>query len=1756
MKSRMREICTSGSVRGVGQTSHINKIRKRGKSRRLLDKNYMKMIKKIISLLLIIAILINNFEPFIVVARDNGNSEDINLETINRDEIVSKGNIEVELHLALPIRNVDANDIEFKIIDDLGNNASLDLNEVNKPADGYYRTSLTLGKQTFEVAASERDKDGHILSGINNSENVVYISINLYNLNKGTYTLEFRGKHFATYKVDVTLDDYSKRVMLSDEAGLLAIGDVNNDEIVDENDYALLRDNLESNNLEYDLNLDGVVDIADLNYITASINSDKKTVKIENTNAIINAENVSFDINDDVLAPDSASVSALFSDEGVVKLQQIDDNPIELGINLSGNNNTETIKMSEVRITVGENAPVGMKLRVETEDGEIILKDVNNYSNIPEGIHLFTDEAEAGTIKVDLGKQVAVKKVTIVITETGENNLAEIAKVEFLNNVKVQTKEPDNFYTPAHVTVDDSVSEQLTITFDNVPNVTGYEIEITGGKMNGTIFQTTYTTFTIEDLENYTEYAVRVQSVNQEWRSGFSEVVKATPKANRKPPAPDMVNTKALYGGIEFSWKDMKDTLTYNIYYHMINGSNWTKIENITTNKYTLKGLKGNTEYEAYITGNNPLGEGAASQTVKVKTLEETATITPKYNLINSYDNELGRTNHINNVTYSKGNMVGGNYAMYDDNYQTYWEIASWQSGSHYYEIGYPIFELDNTYKMDEFVITVPDSYPYSLKSGSYRVGDNDTLVYYWNKEETPTAQNKSVVNGVLSTRTDENGRKYYVLKLDEPIEADAIQFGLTVVGNGNLIQIDEVKFYNYDSLVDDVAKLFVDDLRVELADGVTIDTITNLRNRANTMNNGEYSPYRDSVLNDLDYAEKILNDEKLNDVVVVNPNISNSYNGHLKFAMTINDYQPLGIVARPGDTLNVYVGSTTGNVNIELVYTQFYAEASTWSKTYSLTKGQNIIKIEAIGSATSERGGSVYVRYTSMPHVDNQIKVRVSGGEKIPVLDLSKVEENNKKDMITNYIQELNEYTNSLNDKYAKENKAFDKKTSVLNATEIVTKYGIFSVAATAVKEALDSKASEIAAQVDVLYESTEAFDEMMELFYRQKGLKVDAEDAKDEMPKARINIRYMRMFDGAFMYAGGYHIGIEYGSIPGLIQASRNSDDKTGYFGWGISHEIGHQINQKDTVFAEVTNNIYALLAQTSNDKDKSRLELSNIYEKIYDKVTSHTNGRAQNVFVQLGMYWQLHLAYDKNKTFDDEDSILARVNHIARTYENVNKYSRDELTILYASMASGKDLTDFFEAWGLKVSATLKDELSSIEVDGHKLEKEDRAIYYLNDKARRYIIGNGEALTNSNILEASIASQSNEEKRVTINFKVTTEENKILGYEIIRNGVAIGFVTDANTFTDIIGAENNRAYTYSVVAYDYYLNKTNTVTLEEVKITHDGSVKKDKFIISSNVKEIDEVIDNENEEIDFEKLKVNNLIDGDISTGFRGTEKIKVLNQTNDNPSIAVDNGNAYVIINLNNPMAISGIKYHAIVENGVVDANTIRNYKVYVSSDGNTWTIARTGTFNVTVDNPEEIIYFMGEGTDSESQLWTYNDVAYVKIEADGNKNGLSGAEIDVIAPPGDNVDFGEEPIGILKEDYCYLVDGCTDDEKVKAGSVIIHGNYRGNPSFNNVLIADGNNEKKPYKGQFIIFAELNSDKSVYEVANGSWIYIMCQDEYEQMRQDASSIRAYLYRVNDAVTLDGQRLTSTSKVINDLKPYSELSYIEISSITNNN
>lgn len=161
----------------------------------------------------------------------------------------------------------------------------------------------------------------------------------------------------------------------------------------------------------------------------------------------------------------AASVQFAKEDEGVIS----EEAPLEIPFVMQ-----EPVKATELRIAPNElgleNAPRRGRVEVVDEFGE---KETHSFDLQDKVDYLFlTDEASPSTIVINLDKQVAIKKVTIFVTETNKasSNLAEISKVEFLNNTKDKIVEQVTSI-PANVKVV-SGNESLTVSWEAQPNVT------------------------------------------------------------------------------------------------------------------------------------------------------------------------------------------------------------------------------------------------------------------------------------------------------------------------------------------------------------------------------------------------------------------------------------------------------------------------------------------------------------------------------------------------------------------------------------------------------------------------------------------------------------------------------------------------------------------------------------------------------------------------------------------------------------------------------------------------------------------------------------------------------------------------------------------------------------------------------------------------------------------------------------------------------------------------------------------------------------------------------------------------------------------------------------------------------------------------------------------------------------------------------------------------------------------------------------
>ena len=142
--------------------------------------------------------------------------------------------------------------------------------------------------------------------------------------------------------------------------------------------------------------------------------------------------------------------------------------------------------------------------------------------------------------------------------------------------------------------------------------------------------------------------------------------------------------------------------------------------------------------------------------------------------------------------------------------------------------------------------------------------------------------------------------------------------------------------------------------------------------------------------------------------------------------------------------------------------------------------------------------------------------------------------------------------------------------QTSIKNATEISTPNVLLSLPADQVLSGLNSLGvASVEEMTQKMYNNILAWEETMFVANKIQS-NIPAEMTLDEYQNpmsTRQNIRYMRMFDGAFMYAAGNHVGVGYGSTSPLVQGRPTSitgEEKNGLFGWGIGHEIGHNMDK----------------------------------------------------------------------------------------------------------------------------------------------------------------------------------------------------------------------------------------------------------------------------------------------------------------------------------------------------------------------------------------------------------------------------------------------------------------------------------------------------------------------------------------------------------------------------------------------------------------
>ena len=1627
------------------------------------------------------------------------------------------------------------------------------------------------------------------------------------NLENGSYTLSISAPGYRTRTRAIEVQGLAYKLTYSTgflgwytytkdtkHPGVLRIGDVNKDGNINDVDKNLLVDKIDAmledsvaENASEDLNLDKKVDLADLNYFVQGYfkqgEDPDASASIEtNVPASVITPKASVDTN-------AKGLENLLRGEGAVELSPVngkpisEKNPVTLEFEFNENVQTDGIVIDSNELNPIDTGNVEVYYSYKDDAGNVVEPaEPVKIPLVQKGIETLltvngvkVDKDDYGNIVIDLGSQIAVKRVTLTITGTKKNNnLAEISKVEFVNGMENRIPEPARDI-PKELKTDVVGNKTFTVSWNQCVNVMGYEVRIKGFIEEGEekveaeeVVSVRGNSLSVSSLNegklvNNSPYEVSVQSVNGAWKSGFCEPISVTTKVDKAPPAPDYVNAIGKFKAIDVSWKKMKDTDYFNVYYREAGTEEYTKVEKIEESKFTISDLKDKTDYELYVTGVNEKGESEPSKLAVASTTDQNPAQMPKYKLLNRA--EKGQVSEIfESAVLGSGEMQdspldtekGTAWGTVDNTPTSHYFMNTWDGGGFNPMGGRGlIYTFKETYTMDR--IALQEVSPQSQNYGYAQVR-------YWDGAGTEHVIPRGSIRVIK--KQDSEGRVYYMLRFPGPIEVKKIQFALSRSYVYGTISVSEVYFYDYDSLEEDIMALYTDDLHTVLREDVTQATIDALKKRINTVDpvSKEYHPDKKYLEQELQTAQDILDCKDLGKAVEVH-NTINTRDAGRGFG-GLNSWQPLGVTAAAGEEITVYVGHNTkrtgDGTNLQLVSTQYHSEAASMFKVVATLKiGKNTVTIPKLWSQAAETGGALYVQYTSN-NANDRYAVRVSGGVQVPMLDLyGKMDEasaQERQSRAEEYVGKLETYVAGIKEKHDEVHLNSDNKLvkydyeatdCILGASDIMLDTMMLSLPAQQILAGLGNGSTQEKARK--LVTSMEAMENMMYLFYQHKGLtknstytvggKETAVDVKDRFPANHQNIRYQTMFAGAFMYASGNHIGIEWGSATGLMSGvtvkHNNGKYESGqYYGWGIAHEIGHCINQGTYAVAEITNNYFAVLAQAKDTNDSVRFKYSN----VYDKVTSGTKGRATNVFTQLGMYWQLHLAYDNGlnyMTYSDYNEQLANL-----FFARVDSYSRnpgraptpndiilslcgdkDQDLMRLACVAAEKDVLEFFERWGMTPDA------DTISYAG-QFPKETRAIYYVNDESRVYRLANpagafAKADTEAlNSTTTTAAVDPNAANKVNMQFNLVSGVNEadVLGYEIVRcitsNGdeekQIAGFVT-GDTFTDTITTMNNRVVTYEVTAIDQHLNRSKALRLAPVKIKHQGEIDKTYWSVSTNNMDATSKVTGDKEDQEYipcgpeEEAPITAAVDNDTSTTYTGTVK-----------------ANAEVVIELNQEVTIAGFKY-------TVNSGTpIKDYSVFVRNEKNEWVEAASGTFTDKVNT-------VNFGIKDSSNIALYQTSA-VKLAIKGQTGTeIAISELDVLGVTGDDVEFrktegdGTTAIGTLAEDYKY---GDKDGDVIKAGSIVFTGRYKGNAAYNVVILYDqdgnivgGLNDKNELKAYQVIFSDVDdSDEVIKDDFDGTWIYWI--DPKDADLNKLEKVRAELYRVDEATTNKGQRLVS--------------------------
>ena len=331
------------------------------------------------------------------------------------------------------------------------------------------------------------------------------------------------------------------------------------------------------------------------------------------------------------------------------------------------------------------------------------------------------------------------------------------------------------------------------------------------------------------------------------------------------------------------------------------------------------------------------------------------------------------------------------------------------------------------------------------------------------------------------------------------------------------------------------------------------------------------------------------------------------------------------------------------------------------------------------------------------------------------------------------------------------------------------------------------------------------------------------------------------------------------------------------------------------------------------------------------------------------------------------------------------------------------------------------------------------------------------------------------------------------------------------------------------YKVKAVDKFLNYSNEKDAGQVKIQTEGILDKSLWTVETNM------VSEEDTEIKAEDNDPDSGYD-EKNPGSVAAKTEHTIDRVIDNNPATVYNGtitgtDAEITIDMHAVKEVTSLKY---------SGDTLTNAKIEVSTDGSTWTPVSDWSKTTTSGSSEMVWFDSVKAEENSKWIGTY-DARYVKLTITGLAS-VSINEIGVCGPTGDNIEFHETEsntpsIGLLSADFQY---GDKAEDVIPADSLIFTGTYKGNPAYNVVMLYDtegnviGAKDGATKAGQ-VILADVPVDGNLGETSDGTWVYYVEPEQFNATELAGKDVRAELYRVDNALTLEGERITSDTLVI---------------------